>query len=158
MDDRATSLLKNPDDRSSFASSIFLQRKFLKDYFRWGILRISEFEYGSVYSVSGSRRSHITTVQRKRLLDFSKSCRIGRIFGKRVGRWTLVIHPCVDSPEMCYNPIGRKYTKSWNLRLSHIKWGLWAKSVEICVTRMDGEKWCKTFMEWLYPRKNDDFL
>ena len=36
----------------------------------------------------------------------------------------------VSSLEMCYNPIGRGETESWNVWLSHMKWRFWEKFVE----------------------------
>ena len=69
--------------------------------------------YGSVYFVSGSRHSLRPKVQRTRLWKIvSTSYRIGRIFGRRSVAELWGATSCVGSLEMCYNPIGRKYTKS----------------------------------------------
>ena len=71
---------------------------------------------------------------------------------------------------MCYNPIGSKYTKSWNVWLSHIKWRFWRKlggfyvgGIENCdfsIGSWDGGWWklCETPMKWLYPRKKYVFF
>ena len=130
---------------------------------KWRVMNHPIFpKNGGVYFVSGSRHSLCPKVQRTRLWKIvSTSYRIGRIFGRRSVAEPWGATSCFGSLEMCYNPIGRKYTKSWNIWKTHMKWRFWGTEVEVYVGGIEicnkvigsddrgGGKWCETPLEWL---------